>query len=252
MKRTTLFTVTAALVVVAVLAIAFAVQYAGGSLGSTVTTSSSNSLTSSGSTFSTNSIQGGNQTYVATFQSATEGSTTATTATSVYTSSTSTSSASSSTTFSSSITTSGTQSQNNGDSYSYTASSQVRILSVEATVSGSQQGESAVSFWVRYENIGNSDIYVVEGDGSGLNATITSGASLIKEFAGARCMIVVVVGPLSPGSNQTAFTPGCWSGYQFELLEPGTIGVQLTLSWSTSLSQGEKGAITINAEFALS
>jgi len=251
MKRTTLFTVTAALVVVAVLAIAFAVQYAGGNLGRTVTSSASSSLTSSGSTFSTNSVQGGNQTYVATFQSATEESTTATTATSS-SSSASASSASSSTTFSSSITTSGTQSQNNGDSYSYTASSQVRILSVEATVSGSQQGESAVSFWVRYENIGNSDIYVVEGDGSGLNATITSGASLIKEFAGARCMIVVVVGPLSPGSNQTAFTPGCWSGYQFELLEPGTIGVQLTLSWSTGLSQGEKGSITINAEFALS
>ena len=251
MKRTTLFTVTAALVVVAVLAIALAVQYTGGNLGRTVTSSASSSLTSSGSTFSTNSVQGGNQTYVATFQSATEESTTATTATSS-SSSASASSASSSTTFSSSITTSGTQSQNNGDSYSYTASSQVRILSVEATVSGSQQGESAVSFWVRYENIGNSDIYVVEGDGSGLNATITSGASLIKEFAGARCMIVVVVGPLSPGSNQTAFTPGCWSGYQFELLEPGTIGVQLTLSWSTGLSQGEKGSITISAEFALS
>ena len=119
-------------------------------------------------------------------------------------------------------------------------------------MSGSQPGDESVSFWVKYENIGTSDIYIVEGGGSGLSANITSGTSLIQEYGGARCDIIVVVGPLSPGANQTAFTPGCWSGVRFELLEPGTVGVRLTLSWSTSVSQGEEGSITINAEFALS
>ena len=118
-------------------------------------------------------------------------------------------------------------------------------------MSGSQSGDETVTFWVKFENIGSSNITLVEAAGSGLNATITSGNSILSEVAGPRCEIVVALAPVSPGSSQTTFTPGCWSGYHFLLLGPGTIGADLTLTWFSGASQGAVSKVTINAEFNL-
>jgi hypothetical protein len=119
----------------------------------------------------------------------------------------------------------------------------VKVLSVSATVSG----DSAVGFTVQFQNIGSSTIYVLGGGGSSLNSTITTGASYVKEVTGPRCEIAEAIVPVSPGGDWTAVTPGCWSGYHYELLSPGTIGVQLTLTWSGGIG----GSLEIYAEFSL-
>jgi hypothetical protein len=196
------------------------------------------SSTTSGSTFSTNSQQAGNQTYVATFVPPMSSLTTTTT------SSTSSSASTSSST-------STTQSQTNGSSYSSSASSQVKILSVEAMVSGETSGDSSVTFSVTYQNIGSGDIYVLEGGGSNLNVTIVSGASIIQQVSSPRCEIMVAMTPLAPGASATAVTPGCWSGFHYQLLQPGTVQVQLALGWSNGVGSGG-GSTVITAEFSLS
>jgi len=249
-KRSTVLTAVAAVAVVVILGVAFLVtQSPGGMLNSTTTSSSP----SKGTASSTNSIQGGNQTYVATLvttmQSATSTSTTATSS-SIATTSTASSatgaSATSSTTY-----TSTSQSQATGNSYFYTASSQVKVLSVQALTSGSQTGDGTVTFEVTYENIGSSAIYVLEGGGSNLNATVLSGSSLIQQVKSPQCEIAVALVPLSPGAEATALTPGCWSGFHFQLLQPGTIQVLMTLGWSNGTGKGS-GSVKITAEFSLS
>jgi hypothetical protein len=232
-KGNTLYVGIAAAAVVLILAVAFTVGFPfGASPGATTSTSPSFA--------ETNSIQGANQTFLATYVSSigtpTVPMTTSTTSTSTPTSTTSTSVTS-------------TQSLVTGGSYTYNASSQVKVLSVAATVSG----DGTVVFSVQFENIGNSTIYILGGGGSGLNASVPSGSSVSTQFDKARCMIVTTNVPVAPGQDYTATTPGCWSGYSFNLVAPGTVTVQLILSWSAgSSSPAPSGAVTITAEFELS
>ena len=106
-------------------------------------------------------------------------------------------------------------------------------------------------FSVRYENIGSTDIYVLEGGGSGLNATVLSGTSQIQQVRGPMCELAGAMIPLSPGGNATAITPGCWSGFQFQILQPGEVQVLLILSWSNGIGKGG-GSVSISAAFVLS
>jgi hypothetical protein len=126
----------------------------------------------------------------------------------------------------------------------YTSSSQVKVLSVSATVAG----DSTIRFSAQFQNIGSAIINVVTGGESSLNSTITAGAANVKVVNGPRCEIAEAMSPVSPGGEWTAVTPGCWSGYRYELLSPGTIGVQLTLTWAG----GTGGSLEIYAEFSLS
>ena len=239
------------MVIVGILAIAFAIGPSLGGGNSGMTTSSSLS-SSQGTTYTTNSVQAGNQTYVATFISTVESApstSSTTTSSSISASATTSTTSTASTTVSSATSSSSTGSQSTGDSYSYTASSQVKVLSVEALVSGSQPGDTPVTFRVTYENIGSGDIYVLEGGGSDLNVTIVSGGSILQQVDGPRCEIAVAMVPLAPGAQATAVTPGCWSGFQYQLLQPGTVEVVMTLGWSNGTNRA--GSIEITANFAL-
>ena len=245
MKSTTYGALAVAVVVVLALAFVFSQP-----LGSSPGTTPSGGLTSSsGPASSTGSAQAENRTVVATFVSTME-SAPETTSTSMAGTTTSYTSTSATTTLSAASTT--TQPLVSGGAYSYTASSQVKILSVAAVVSGSQAGDPAVSFTVQFQNIGSGDIYVLAGGGSGLNATITSGGSIVSQVSSPRCEIAVAIVPLSPGSESTAMTPGCWSGYSLQLLQPGSIQVHLTLSWSGSETGGPGGgSVDIYGQFTL-
>jgi hypothetical protein len=217
--------------VVGILAIAFSTGLLSGSNSGGPT-----NTTSSGSTSETNSFQAVNQTVIAIHVTAITSTTT-----------TSASSVSTTTTFQST-----TQSQTSGGSYAYNPSLYVKILSVAATVSSAQAGHQTLTFRVQFENVGSGTIYVLSGGGSSLSAIITSGASVVQEVAGPRCEIATVMGPVSAGGDWTATTPGCWSGFSYQLLEAGTIQVQLTLTWSGDNSQGSgSGSLVINAQFAL-
>ena len=243
-KSNALVATVGAVVIIAILALAFAIGPSLGSNGGMATTSSSNS--GSGTTSTANSVQAGNQTYVATYVSTMESAPS--------TSSSTASSSSSSTAVTSTLSTTASSatsgSQTTGNSFSYAASSQVKVLSVQALVSGSQPGDATVTFRVTYENIGSGDIYVLEGGGSDLNVTIVSGGSILQKVTGPRCEIAVAMVPLAPGAQATAITPGCWSGFHYQLMQTGNIQVLMTLGWTSESGQG--GSVEITAHFALS
>ena len=124
-------------------------------------------------------------------------------------------------------------------------------MAVDATVSGAQAGDPTVTFRVEYQNIGTSSIYVLEGGGSDLNVTLVSGASLIQQVKSPTCEIMVAMTPLAPGGDATAVTPGCWSGFQYQLLQAGNLQVLLTLGWSNGAGEAG-GSVEITASFVLS
>ncbi len=187
----------------------------------------------------TNSIQGENQTIFATYNS------------SFNTMTYSSSSATPTWTVSSSTSTAASQSQSDGGSFTYTSSDQMKVLSVAAAVSVEGSGDSIVRFVVQFQNVGSAPIYVTSGGGSGLTLNLTSGASLVKTMPSPRCEIAVALGPLSPGANATESMPGCWSGYYYQLVQAGTIGVHMTLAWSNGTVGGGGGSLQINAEISL-
>jgi len=239
MKTTTVYASSAVVVAILILALALALGFPGTKGGSSASSTTS-------SIARTSSVQGENQTVVATYVSSlgssTESTPTATT--------TSTTSISTSTTSTSSAT--ATQPSAGESLFTYTPSSQVKVLSVAATVFADQGGKSGVGFSVKFQNIGASPIYVLNGGGSGLNVTVTSGNSVVESSSGVRCELVEVLGPLNTGANATAIAPGCWSGYTFQLVQPGMVGVKMTLTWANDTNGGASGAIEIDAEFDLS
>jgi len=241
LRKPAVYTVLAVGVVVAILVLAFAVSElymnAGGSSASSA---------SVGGAETTNSVQAANQTYVATYVTSLNRQTSTTTTSSIpivqitTTASSSTTSISSDT---SSYSTS-TQATVTGGSFTYTSSSQVRILSVAATVSNAEGGYSGLVLSVRFENVGSGTIYVSGGAASSLNATILSGATTTRA-AGVRCEMAIALIPIDPGGEYTSTTPSCSSGYYYQVAGPGTVQVELTLSWSGS----NAGSLDIYAQF---
>jgi len=195
------------------------------------------------------SVQAGNQTVVATFDSTMARFSSSTSTGTTSTSGPLTTTAPITTT---SSTTAVSQSSTSGGGYSYPPNAQLKVLSVSAVVSQDQSGTKTVSFVLMFQNMGGS-IYVVSGGGSSLNATILSGQSMIQHVSRLRCELATAMIQVSPGEDHTSFTPGCWSGFAYELTQPGTIEVQLTLSWSNGPTPGGGVDSTqIIADFILS
>ena len=135
-------------------------------------------------------------------------------------------------------------------SFSSTPSSPVKVLSVAASTSQGA-GQTAVSFAVTYENVGQSDVYTVVGCGSGLVASLPPGTTVLQKVTqGPVCLCDEAMTPVSPGQNRTSYTPGCWSGYQFLLVHPGTAQVDFTLSWGSNSTFQQGGQTNITAYFA--
>ena len=179
------------------------------------------------------SLGGGIQTYVATF---------AGTMATCCTTTVSTSSASAT------ATTTASGSGADG-SYTYAPSSEVRVLSVSAVVSGGA-GARTVSFSVAAQNTGTGNITVLEGGGSSLASAILSGGSVVTQVASPRCEIAEAPVPVAPGGSWTSVSPGCWSGFYYSLVGSGPVEVQLDLSWG-GVSGGSAGSLAIDAVFDL-
>jgi len=140
-----------------------------------------------------------------------------------------------------------------GGSFTYTPTSQVKVLSVSAEASQGQSGPESLTFAVQFENTGSGPIYVLEGGGSGLTVASLSGPAVTNQSLEFRCVMPAAMAAVNPGENHTSSAPGCWSEYTYLLEQPGTIQVQLVLSWLTGNSPGAQAeSIQITAEFALS
>jgi hypothetical protein len=152
---------------------------------------------------------------------------------------TATSNTTSTTTFTSSKFT--TMSNITSDSYNFSSSTPLKIQSVWATITTTQNGERYITFYVEFENVGNSTVYIVGGCGSGLDLyTFTNSSVLQKIPRAVICLCPQFIISLSPGQNHTSTIPGCWSGYYIKLLEPGKATINFAQNWSTSSSGAQK------------
>ena len=158
-----------------------------------------------------------------------------------------------STSCTSSSTTSASPTLLNG-SFTADSSSPVRIDSVRGTVYTGQDGVRTLQFSVGFTNVGNDTEYVIRGCGSSLTSTITSGGGGVKTIGSStRCLCAEGPAAVNVSLSQSAVDPGCWSGYYYEVQQPGSFSAQLTLSWSSAPeSNSESGHVTIVARFTVS
>jgi len=191
----------------------------------------------------------------------TSSSTTATsTSCETATSSSSTSSGSSSSVASSTsssstttITASSSSTTATNSSFTFAPSSPVRIDSVTATTAVQSNGSVFVTFQVLFENDGGAPIYVLGGCGGGLSSSISGSSSVLSRVPGGQlCDCAAIVVTLDQGQNHTSTNPGCWDGYNYELVGHGPVTMNMTLQWSSS----EKDLLgtnstSIQAEFTL-
>jgi hypothetical protein len=93
-------------------------------------------------------------------------------------------------------------------------------------------------FVVAFENVENHPIYMVGGCGSGLSSSISASSVIQKISSGPLCACAEFVMVLEHGQNHTSTTPGCWSGYDYELIQSGTVAVNFTQYWTSGSSHG--------------
>jgi hypothetical protein len=143
-------------------------------------------------------------------------------------------------------------------SFNSTQESQVRVDYVKAYVYPGQTqtngsiGPRAIQFEVGYTNVGSSDIYVVRGCGSSLNSTIVAGNDVIRRTTVIRCLCAEGPSPVSPGQSSSQADPGCWSGFSYDLVSPGTFTAKLVLSWSDSQMGPMNSDVVVLATFTVS
>jgi len=156
-----------------------------------------------------------------------------------------------STTTTSFTTTSSTISTTSASSFSFSPSAPIQVLSVSAqTTKDDATGKVYLTLSAAYKNIGSEAVYVTRGCGSSLSATISS-SSVIAENQGVRCLCAEFIAALNPGESGSALTPGCWSGVTYQVVHPGTIAVEMTLSYWNGQNQQNPGKTTIQASFTL-
>ena len=139
-------------------------------------------------------------------------------------------------------------------SFSYSPNNPVKIDDVRATVIQGTGSERTVTFTVLFENTGTSPVYVVSGCGSALTASLPANSPVLQKVSsGPVCECAEFIAAINPGQNHTSVTPGCWSGYHFKLVQPGTVTVNFTLFWGTNgQSFQQSNSTTISATFTFS
>jgi hypothetical protein len=142
------------------------------------------------------------------------------------------SSTSTSTTASTCTTTSLVGSTADADAYNVSSSSPVRVDYVHANFYTSSNGSRSVQFEVGITNVGSSPVYVIRGCGSSLSSTLVQGEGVVKTVNVIRCLCAEAPSGVAPGQSSTLVGPGCWSGYIYSVVSPGTFTVKLTVSWS--------------------
>ncbi len=135
-------------------------------------------------------------------------------------------------------------------SFATNSSSPVKVLSVEAIISTSQNGSESIGFRVTFQNSGTAPIYLAGGCGSCLSSTVPTDSQIImKVTGGPRCYCATMLVGVDPGQNYTATSPGCWSGFRYQLMQPGTVLVHFDIAWSSSADSSQSGDTAIAANF---
>lgn len=123
-------------------------------------------------------------------------------------------------------------------SFTYTSTGPVQVDSVQATQfvcqnCGAVNGESYVTFAVAFDNIGNSPIYIPDGSG-GVSTSVPANSSVIQEVASERCAGTYSFAKLNPGQNYTLYSPSCETGFDYQLVQAGSVNVTFSFNWTTN------------------
>jgi hypothetical protein len=114
----------------------------------------------------------------------------------------------------------------------------VQVLSVQATQQIAQNGGAAnggqvVVFGVTFANTGNSSIYIPDGS-NGVSASIPANSSVIREVGSEVCPGTFAIVRLNQGQNYTLYAPSCFTGYNYRLVQAGSVNVSFSFNWTTN------------------
>lgn len=139
-------------------------------------------------------------------------------------------------------------------SFTYTPTGQVQVDSVWATESPAQNGMQNVTFWVTFTNTGTAPIYAIGGWVNTLSSSIVGNSSVLKETPAVRCPGAIYIVTISHGQNYTVFAPDCSTGFNYQLVHPGSIRVTLQFNWTTNHQETTpfSNSTMISANFAFS
>jgi hypothetical protein len=117
-------------------------------------------------------------------------------------------------------------------SFTYSPAGQVEVESVEANYSANQFGAADVTFWVTFENVGTS---LVSFPAYALNASIATNSSAVREVFPPNPPpgITQMTSPLNNGQSYTLFSPYSGDQYYFQLVQAGTVDVNLNFTWDS-------------------
>jgi len=142
-------------------------------------------------------------------------------------------------------------------SITYASAGQVLVEYVQATQfvcqnCGAVNGQSYVGFAVTFENVGNSSIYIPAGD-TGVSTTVPKD-SILRQVTTVMCPGFFAIDKLDPGQNFTLYGPSCDAGYEYELVQPGSVTVTFSFNWTNNSTASTyptdfPNSTTISAQF---
>jgi hypothetical protein len=142
-------------------------------------------------------------------------------------------------------------------SFTYSPTGQVKVDSVQATQfvcqnCGAVNGQSYVSFAVTFENTGNSPIYIPDGS-TGVAISVPAN-SILQPVASELCLGTFSIAELNPGQNYTLYGPSCESGFDYHLVQAGSVSVTFSFNWTTNSKASTyptdfSNSTTISAQF---
>ena len=134
---------------------------------------------------------------------------------------------------------------------------QVQVESVQATQfvcqnCGAVNGQSYVRFAVIFENAGNSPIYIPDGS-VGVSISVPPD-SILQKVASGLCAGTFAIAKLNPGQNYTLYGPDCFTGYDYQLVQAGSVNVTFSFNWTTNSKASTNptdftNSTTISAQF---
>lgn len=136
-------------------------------------------------------------------------------------------------------------------SITYASTGQILVEYVQATHSDIN-GKSYVGFAVTFVNAGNSSIYIPAGT-TGVSASVLPG-SILRQVTTPLCPGFFAINKLDPGQNYTLYGPSCDAGYEYQLVQPGSVTVTFSFNWTTNSKASTyptdfPNSTTISAQF---
>jgi hypothetical protein len=125
------------------------------------------------------------------------------------------------------------------------------VDSVRAIASQARNGMLNITFAVTFENIGNSSVRAIGGWVGALSSDVPANSSVLREIPSRPCCAAIYIVTLNHGQNYTVYTPDSSSGFNYQLVNPGSVDVLLSFNWTTNLKENTpfSNTTTISARF---